>query len=63
MNGALFSFLFLAGHNGGQYDVHHGATLGDLWTGNTATGDATAYCGDPHNSSQVVIFEPEPLDM
>jgi hypothetical protein len=49
------------GHNGGQYDVHHGPTLGDMWTNNHATGTAPAYCAVPSDSSETVIFEPTPL--
>jgi parallel beta-helix repeat protein len=49
------------GHNGGQFDVHHGATTGDVWTNNQAMGAAPAYCSVPYNSSSTVIFDPAPL--
>jgi len=49
------------GHNGGQYNIHHGATLGDFWTDNHASGTAPAYAPLPNNVSQAVVFEPSPL--
>lgn len=51
-----------AGHDGGQYDIHHGATLGDLWIGNTAVGPAATYTVSPQNATEVVVFDPAPLD-
>jgi hypothetical protein len=50
-----------AGHNGGQLNVHHGATLGDMWTDNTVEGAAPAYCSVPNNSTETVIFDPSAL--
>jgi parallel beta-helix repeat protein len=51
------------GHDGGQYNVHHGATLGDFWTDNSVVGnvDSPAYCSLPNNSSETVIFDPTPI--
>jgi parallel beta-helix repeat protein len=48
------------GHNGGQLNVHHGATVGDKWTDNHVFGAAPAYAPSvPNNSTEVIIFEPE----
>ena len=46
-----------AGHNGGQYNAHHGATAGDLWTGNSAESmSVPAYAPSlPNNASAVVV--------
>jgi len=46
-----------------RYDVHHGATLGDFWTGNHAEAEEAVpvYAAVPENSSETVIFEPTPL--
>lgn len=51
------------GHDGGQCNVHHGATLGDFWTNNTVEGttDSPAYCSIPNNSSETVNFDPTPI--
>jgi endoglucanase len=49
------------GHDGGQFNVHHGANVGDLWTDNTVTGATEAYGRMPHNASMVVVFDPSPL--
>jgi hypothetical protein len=51
------------GHDGGQYNVHHGATLGDFWTDNLVedTGGSPPYCSLPNNSSETVIFDPTPI--
>jgi parallel beta-helix repeat protein len=49
------------GHDGGQVNVHHGATTGDYWTANTFESDSgvpTGYSDAVGNSSSVAIFEP-----
>ena len=56
------------GHDGGQFMIHHGATLGDFWTDNVATSDdarpgQSAEYTPWHNSSEVVVFDPAPVSI
>ena len=49
------------GHSGGQINVHHGATYGDVWTANTVIGNGSVpdYAPlVPQNNSAVIIFDP-----
>jgi hypothetical protein len=42
----------------GQYDVHHGATKGDYWTGNVGKGDGPTFAYMQVNATAVFVFDP-----
>lgn len=51
------------GHNGGQYDVHHGMTEGDFWIGNDARGTSPKWAqmpigGESGGSKNITAFIP-----
>jgi len=54
-------FINNGGRNGGQANVHHGETGGDLWTSNafeSSAGVPSYAQWEVHNSSATVIFDP-----